>query len=115
MQGNHEMNVNMEQRDGATIVRPEGDIDLSTSPDLRSTLQQAHEQAESRLIIDLSSVAYMDSSGVATLVECLQLSRRSGTNLLLCQLHERVLSVFQIARLDGVFDIVGSLDDALNQ
>ena len=56
----------------------------------------------------------MDSSGVATLVECLQLSRRSGTTLLLCQLHERVLSVFQIARLDGVFDIVPSLEEALS-
>ncbi len=113
MQGNHEMQVNTEQREGATIVRPEGDVDLSSSSALRTSLQEAHESTEGKLIIDLANVQYMDSSGVATLVECLQLSRRSGTTLLLCQLHERVLSVFQIARLDGVFDIVPSLDEAL--
>lgn len=108
------MQVNTEQRDGATIVRPDGDIDLSTSSALRSGLQEAHEAADGKLVIDLSNVQYMDSSGVATLVECLQLSRRSGTTLLLCELHERVLSVFQIARLDGVFDIVPTLDEAIN-
>ena len=108
------MQVNTEQRDGATIVRPDGDIDLSTSSVLRTSLQEAHESAEGKLVIDLSNVQYMDSSGVATLVECLQISRRSGITLLLCELHERVLSVFQIARLDGVFDIVPTLDEAIN-
>lgn len=108
------MQVNTEQRDGATIVRPDADIDLSTSSILRTSLQAAHESAADKLVIDLSSVQYMDSSGVATLVECLQMSRRSGTTLLLCELHERVLSVFQIARLDGVFDIVPTLDEAIN-
>ena len=108
------MQVNTEQRDGATIVRPDGDIDLSTSSVLRTSLQKANESAEGKLVIDLSNVQYMDSSGVATLVECLQISRRSGITLLLCELHERVLSVFQIARLDGVFDIVPTLDEAIN-
>ena len=108
------MQVNTEHRDGATIVRPDADIDLSTSSILRTALQEAHESTASKIVIDLGRVQYMDSSGVATLVECLQMARRSGTILLLCELHERVLSVFQIARLDGVFDIVPTLDEAIN-
>ncbi len=107
------MNVNVETRDSATIIQPQGDVDLASSPVFRARLQEAQEQAQAKLVIDLSSVQYMDSSGVATLVECLQRSRTDGTPLVLCQLHERVLSVFQIARLDGVFDIVATVDDAL--
>ncbi|MAB82518.1 MAG: anti-anti-sigma factor [Phycisphaerae bacterium] len=107
------MEVHTEQRDGATIVRPQGDIDLSSSSILRTSLQESSQSAEGKLIIDLANVQYMDSSGVATLVECLQLCRRAGTTLLLCQLHERVLSVFQIARLDGVFEIIPTMDEAL--
>ena len=43
------------------------------------------------------------------------MARRGGTSLLLCELHERVLSVFQIARLDSVFDIVPTLDEAMSR
>ena len=107
------MNVNVETRDNATIIQPQGDVDLASSPEFRARLQEAQEQAQAKLVIDLSCVQYMDSSGVATLVECLQRSRTDGIPLVLCQLHERVLSVFQIARLDGVFDIVATVDDAL--
>ena len=109
------MQVNTEQRDGATIVRPDGDIDLATSSILRTSLQAAHDSDGDKIVIDLSRVQYMDSSGVATLVECLQMARRGGTSLLLCELHERVLSVFQIARLDSVFDIVPTLDEAMSR
>ena len=77
------MEVHTEQRDGATIVRPQGDIDLSSSSILRTSLQESSQSAEGKLIIDLANVQYMDSSGVATLVECLQLCRRAGTTLLL--------------------------------
>ena len=107
------MNVHIETRDSATIIQPQGDVDLASSPIFRERLQEAQDQAQAKLVIDLSSVQYMDSSGVATLVECLQNSRKDGIPLVLCQLHERVLSVFQIARLDGVFDIVPTVDDAL--
>ena len=107
------MNVNTDVRNGIAIIQPIGDVDLASSPLLRSHLKDAQQEAAGGMIIDLSNVNYMDSSGVATLVECLQSTRNSGMSLRLCQLNERVLSVFQIARLDGVFEIVGTVDDAL--
>ena len=54
----------------------------------------------------------MDSSGVATFVEAMQLAQRGGCRLILCALQERVKSIFEIARLDMVFTILGSTDEA---
>ena len=89
-------------RNGAPVPR-------TSDPTAAAALLEEHGV----VVIDLSHVQYMDSSGVATLVECLQRTRNAGIELHLCQLNERVLSVFQIARLDGVFSIVGTIDDAM--
>ncbi|MHC4946667.1 MAG: STAS domain-containing protein [Planctomycetota bacterium] len=108
-----EIEVNTEIRDDATIVRPQGEIDLSRSPSLRHHLDQAQDRGPGKLIVDLGEVPYMDSSGVATLVEAMQVARRRGSRLILCGMQERVKSIFEIARLDMVFTIVESMEDAL--
>jgi len=63
-------------------------------------------------VVDLSGVNYMDSSGVATLVEAMQISRRQSTKLVLCSLQDKVRSVFEIARLDRVFEIAPNVEVA---
>jgi anti-sigma B factor antagonist len=98
---------------GATIIAPEGDIDLSRSPALRNSLRQAQTTKPGRLIVDLGLVDYMDSSGVATLVEALQIARRNNTRMILCGMKDRVRSIFEIARLDTVFTIAPSREAAL--
>ncbi len=96
------------------VLAPRGDIDLSRSPDLRSSLRRIQDsRAPKRLIVDLSGVSYMDSSGVATLVEALQTARKRNSQVILCGLEPRVRSIFEIARLDTVFTITGSVKDAL--
>ena len=109
------MTLAIDQQDDFIILRPHGDIDLSSSPGLRTQLRDVIESAKGTIIVDLKDVPYMDSSGVATLVELLQSCRRSEIELVLCQLGERVLSVFQIARLDGVFTIAETLEIAMEQ
>jgi len=105
--------IRCETRDGATTVVPIGDVDLTASPVLRTELKRLHGLRPQRLIIDLSQVPYMDSSGVATLVEAMQMSRKSGTKLVLCGMQGKVRSIFEIARLDTVFTIVSDTDAAL--
>jgi anti-sigma B factor antagonist len=102
----------METSGDTVLFRPKGEIDLSVAPALRTHLREAADRTKRRLIVDLADVPYMDSSGVATLVEALQLTRRSGKQLLLCNLHEKVQSIFEIARLDAVFTIVATVEDA---
>ncbi len=94
------------------VVSIYGDIDLQRSPDLRIALIQHTEGSHGRLIVDLTSVSYMDSSGVATLVEVLQYQCRSGGSLILCNLQPNVQSIFEISKLDSVFNIVPDIDTA---
>ena len=97
---------------GSVFVRPSGDVDLSGSPTLRLELRKAQTAKPGRLVIDLAGVPYMDSSGVATLVEAMQMARKNNTKLVLCALQDKVRSIFEIARLDTVFTIVSSAEAA---
>lgn len=105
--------VTTEQRGDALVVTPTGDIDLHRSPAFRERLKEVASSKPARLIVDLSRVPYMDSSGVATLVEAMQISRRQSTELVLCGLQDKVRSIFEIARLDMVFKIAPDTDAAL--
>ena len=100
--------------DDALILTPIGEIDLSRAPSLRTHLRSALQGSPRRLIVDLAQVPYMDSSGVATFVEAMQTARKTGCELILAGLQERVRSVFEIARLDQVFTIRDNMEDALS-
>lgn len=97
--------------DGAVVVSIGGEIDFNAAPELRIQLQEATKGA-SKMIVDLSGVPYMDSSGVAVLVEALQTQRKAGNALVLCNLQPKVVGIFEIARLDMVFKIVEDLEAA---
>jgi anti-sigma B factor antagonist len=105
--------VKSEVRDGATFVIPVGEVDLTASPVLRQELKRLQGTRPQRLIVDLSQVPYMDSSGVATLVEAMQIARKNNTKLVLCGMQQKVKSIFEIARLDTVFAIVADAEKAL--
>ncbi len=107
-----ELDIQTEAISDGVILRPTGEIDLSCAPILRSRLSEVQEGKPDRLIIDLSAVPYMDSSGVATLVEAMQIARRNGSKLVLCAMQDKVLAIFEIARLDMVFKIVDSVEEA---
>jgi len=113
MVNSDELPVEAEQRGESVILRPTGEIDLARSPLLRTAIGRAQKSHPARLVVDLRDVPYMDSSGVATLVEAMQVARRQSGSLVLCGMQDRVRSIFEIARLDTVFQIVGSLDEAI--
>jgi anti-sigma B factor antagonist len=95
------------------LLKPVGDIDLGKAPAFRRHISQVQSSRPSRLVIDLSEVPYMDSSGVATLVEAMQIARRQSGKLVLFGLQARVRSIFEIARLDTIFKICDSRESAL--
>jgi len=108
-----DMMIEVEKHANATLVKPSGDIDLSRSPELRHQLMAVWQDQPTKMIINLAEVPYMDSSGVATLVEAMQHSRKTDTPLVLCNLQERVRSIFEIARLETVFTITDSVEAAI--
>lgn len=113
MMSNSELKVKLRTVENATILAPIGEIDLSQSPALREHIADAQEGRPRTLIIDLGGVPYMDSSGVATLLEALRAAQKHGGRLILCSLQDRVRSILEITRLDAVFTIVESAEKGL--
>ena len=105
--------VAREERDDSVVLSPTGDVDMSRSPALREAITRARSDSPARLIVNLADVAYMDSSGLATLVEAMKLVRGTDTQLVLCAMNDRVRAIFEIARLDQYFVIREDLDAAL--
>lgn len=112
MSSQQNIEVETETLPVGTVLRPKGDIDLSRAPAFRVEVAKCINNSTGAVFIDLSQVPYMDSSGVATLVEALQMTNRSGVKLALYGLQERVRSIFEIARLDTVFKITETFDQA---
>ena len=96
---------------GATVIELHGDVDLESSPKTRTILLDC-VAAGKPVYVDMARVTYIDSSGVASLVESFQSARAGGTGFTLVSVSEEVMRVIQLARLDKIFTIHASLDDA---
>ncbi len=97
---------------GRLVVALEGEIDLDRAPEVRRLLLDCTARGLD-VLVDLSAVSYIDSSGIASLVEALQNAGRRGTALGLVAISPAALRVFALARLDQVFTIHPDLDAAL--
>ena len=97
----------------ATVVVLQGDVDLHHSPDLHARLVEIAAQRPRRLLLDLTEVPYMDSSGVGTLVEVFRRVTAYKGKLVLFGLSSRVRSVFEITKLDRFFTICESENQAI--
>ncbi len=93
-----------------SVISLTGDIDLNESPNVRSQVLE-NLKKNLNLLIDLSEVSYIDSSGVASLVEGLQTARSQKLSFALVGVSESAIQVLQLARLDTVFTIYNSIDD----
>ena len=100
-----------EDLQGIRLVRVRGEVDLSWSQRLRKTILDA--LASTRPVaVDLSAVTYIDSSGIAALVEGFQNARGKGQRFSLVAVSKPVHAVLELARLDRVFPIFATLEDA---
>jgi anti-sigma B factor antagonist len=94
------------------IVILKGEIDLNHSPKLRSFFQGKIQGKSLKLLLDFTEVKYIDSSGLATLVEYYQGSRSYSGRIALASLSPRVKSVFELVRLSEIFPIYPTVDEA---
>lgn len=106
------MEHRIKEQEGVSIVTIEGDVDLYSSPKAREVFLDCVAK-KLPVLVDLSNVGYIDSSGVASLVECLQASRKAGRNFALASVSEAALKVLRLARLDKVFTIFDTVEDGI--
>lgn len=103
--------LRVEDSGGYKLVRIGGEVDLSWSQKVRRAILDALASSK-QVAVDLSAVSYIDSSGIAALVEGFQQARGKGSKFALIAVSPAVLSVLELARLDRVFPIFGSLSEA---
>ena len=102
------------REEGETLVISfQGEVDLEHSPVARGVLLEGIGLGK-EVLVDLSEVSYIDSSGVASLVEAFQVARRNGTQFALVSINVAARRVLELARLDKVFVIHETLAEALN-
>ena len=101
-------------KDRPNVLPLDGEIDLHVSPSVSASLQTMIKQRPKNLVVDLSAVTYIDSSGLAVLIEGMQNVEEYGGKFALAGLQENVRTVFEIARLDQVFGIFPDVDSALS-
>lgn len=99
---------------GYAVISLRGEIDMHSSPEARQLILECLRDGRPTLV-DLADVAYIDSSGVASLVEGFQLARTQGLDFGLVGVSGAVLNVLRLARLDRVFPIYASAQERLAQ
>ena len=100
---------NVEAQGDWTVVRLGGEVDLSWSQQARKAVLDALGQSQ-KVAVNLANVSYIDSSGIAALVEGFQSARSKGQTFVLTDVSDAVLAVLKLARLDKVFAIRSALE-----
>jgi anti-sigma B factor antagonist len=95
-----------------TVVDVVGEVDLSSAPGLAEQLSTLFDDGRRRVVVDLTEVTFLDSTGLGTLVGARNRAEEVGGRLPLVATGDRVLKLFRITGLDDVFEIYPSLDAA---
>jgi anti-sigma B factor antagonist len=98
---------------GVTVVRVEGQLIVGNRQELKALIQEALDAGERKFLIDCSTTAYIDSSGLGALVTVSKKVREVGGELRIAGLNDDLRSLFELTKLDSLFHISPTVDQAL--
>ncbi len=108
------MALKTENKNGLVVCYVEGEIDINTAPDIKKNFEKILAKKTPRIVINFSKVTYVDSSGLATLVEILKGMRSYGGKMRLSNLLPKIKSLFEITKLEKLFDIMADEVEAIS-
>lgn len=108
------MAIKTQDKNGSLVCYVEGEIDINTAPDLKKNFEKILSKKTPKIVINFSKVTYVDSSGLATLVEILKGMRTYGGKMRLSNLSPKIKSLFEITKLEKLFDIAADEAEALS-
>jgi anti-sigma B factor antagonist len=109
-----ELDVTVRKLEGTAVVTVAGEIDVYTSPLLQERLVEVLRDGISSIVLDLSAVTFLDSTGLGVLITGLKRCRSAEGDLSLVTAQPNVLKVLEITGLNDVFQIHDSVDDAID-
>jgi anti-sigma B factor antagonist len=95
-----------QRKENCTEIELQGEIDVYVSPDFKDKLFLACNESINGVIVDLSQVSFMDSSGVATLLEGLKWSKKKGKSFVLKNISTNLMGILSLSKLETVFKII---------
>ena len=95
------------------VLPLQGEIDLNVSPEIAQTFNEMVRSKPPRVVVDLTNVTYIDSSGLAALIVGMQQVKEYGGKFALAGVQDDVMSILEIARLDQFFATYPHVDAAL--
>jgi anti-sigma B factor antagonist len=108
-----DLRLDISERDGWAVLAVGGEVDVATAPRLRERLIELVNDGQHRIVVDLSAVEFLDSTGLGVLVGALKRVRTHDGDLALVCTESRVLKVFEITGLNKVFAMFASVDEAV--
>jgi len=107
------MDIVLEQQGEVTVATvPVEELDASNAGDFKRDMAPVIE-AHARLVLDLSRVRFVDSSGLGAFISCLRKLNAKGGDLKLCGMSKAVRAVFELVRMHRVFDILATREEAV--
>lgn len=98
---------------GIPVVKVAGEIDVYTVPEFKSAVNKAMEAGAKYLVVDLTDVGYMDSGGFGTLLGATKRLKPKGGGIDLVGCSEAIERMLRITRLDSIFGVYGTVDEAV--
>ncbi len=101
--------------DRTTVIAVDGEIHVSTAPEFSGVLSASLASGRTRLVLDLTGVTFIDSTGLSVLLNALRRITRAGGAMAVVCSNPTVLRLFEITKLDSTFDIQSTRDAALGR
>ena len=107
------MGFTVSQSDSVTVVDVEGQLIVGNRQELKQKVLEELENGARKVVVDFTKTGYIDSSGLGVLVSLSKKIREQGGELRLAGLNEDLRTLFELTKLDPLFEIADSREEAL--
>lgn len=107
------MGFSKTHNDGVAILKVEGQLIVGNRQELKGLVQEGLDRGERKFVIDCTQTGYIDSSGLGALVSLSRKVREQGGELRIAGLNEDLRALFELTKLDTLFHISPTADEAL--
>jgi anti-sigma B factor antagonist len=107
------MKAEFEKEGNVMVVSIAGELDASSAPELRARFEELIGQGENQFVIDLRALDFFDKSGISALVNLFKRVRIGEGGVNLCNIKPEIMKLFELTRLNRVFDIYDSRPEAV--
>lgn len=105
--------VRKDEKTGVVVVGVDGQLIVGNRHELKQQVLDALEKGDARFVVDFTNTGYIDSSGLGVLVSLAKKVREAGGDMKLAGLNEDLQTLFELTKLDSLFTLAPSADDAV--